>query len=444
MHNTRDPKYIAAVNASPNKHYSIFADRTAANVSWVHPDYANRQLPGILDELRQIYRQKTGQAPQEQDRIREITDKKTGLKKTVTTAGWSPIREGVCPILAETRIDDFAPFIEWLQHKGVHVIRIDLHHDEGHTDLLTGIRQYNHHAHIVCDWVNHDTGKTAKLSKQDMTEAQTRLASALRMERGISKTITGADHLSPDQQRAKAAAEEVKKLETKKSELEQNVATTAKIVMGVKAAAVTTLQSVCTQLQKSSKETVKSFDTICKLAIEPTKAEIDSRNKLEQEATGALPDDITALQSKAAILHDLLLQVTTAIHRIGHRLQKLAKDIPFWKKPRLAQKAALEAQISAAEQKAEEATKMEKWALNRAKECETQASETLEQLRRSNRLKESAENKLDNIADHLTLLDDAYVNFLERKGLKDDVGRDRWEHFKGVNERVKKKQGQSL
>lgn len=90
MHNTRDPEYIAAVNASPNKKYSIFEDQTKKNTSWVNPEYSGKSLPGLLDELRAIYKDKVGQAPQEEDRVREITDKKTGMKRTVTTAGWSP------------------------------------------------------------------------------------------------------------------------------------------------------------------------------------------------------------------------------------------------------------------------------------------------------------------------------------------------------------------
>ena len=214
-HNSRDEAYIAAVNASPNKKYSIFEDKTKTNVSWVNPDYENKTLPGLLDELRKIYRDNVGQAPQEEDRVRQITDKKTGMKRTVTNSGWSPIREGVCPILPTTTISDFNPFIRWLKKKGLQVVRLDLHHDEGHTDLETGERKYNHHAHIIIDWVDHSTGKTRKLSKIDTSEMQTQLANSLGMERGVSKTETGADHLTPDEQRAKAAAQELKNLQDK-------------------------------------------------------------------------------------------------------------------------------------------------------------------------------------------------------------------------------------
>lgn len=213
LHNRRNKAYMDAVNASPNKKYSIFEDESKNNVYWTNPEYSGKSLPGLLDELRNIYKSKVGQAPQEEDRVREITDKKTGMKRTVTTAGWSPIREGVCPIKEDTTKKDFEPFIKWLESKGLHCIYIDIHHDEGYTDPVTDERRYNHHAHIGVDWIDHDTGKTRKLSKEDTREMQTQLAASLQMERGVSKTITGADHLTPDEQRAKAAALKIKKLE---------------------------------------------------------------------------------------------------------------------------------------------------------------------------------------------------------------------------------------
>lgn len=223
LHNRRNKAYMDAVNASPNKKYSIFEDESKNNVYWTNPEYSGKSLPGLLDELRAIYKDKVGQAPQEEDRVREITDKKTGMKRTVTTAGWSPIREGVCPIKEDTTKKDFEPFIKWLESKGLHCIYIDIHHDEGYTDPVTDERRYNHHAHIGVDWINHDTGKTRKLSKEDTREMQTQLAASLQMERGVSKEITGADHLTPDEQRAKAAALELKKLTGEKTEIKAKI-----------------------------------------------------------------------------------------------------------------------------------------------------------------------------------------------------------------------------
>ena len=48
QHNRRDKAYIAAVNASPKKHYSIFEERTPENTRWENPAYGGRNLLEIL------------------------------------------------------------------------------------------------------------------------------------------------------------------------------------------------------------------------------------------------------------------------------------------------------------------------------------------------------------------------------------------------------------
>ena len=53
----------------------------------------------------------------------------------------------------------------------------------------------NYHAHIVFDWMNHETGKSRKLNDEDMAEMQTLASDILLMERGQSKNETGKEHL---------------------------------------------------------------------------------------------------------------------------------------------------------------------------------------------------------------------------------------------------------
>ena len=53
----------------------------------------------------------------------------------------------------------------------------------------------NYHAHIVFDWMNHDTGKSRKLNDEDMTEMQSLASDILLMERGQSRAVTGKEHL---------------------------------------------------------------------------------------------------------------------------------------------------------------------------------------------------------------------------------------------------------
>lgn len=201
LHNERDPEYLKSVERSGKKKYDIFHDRTQCNSHWIHPDYDGKSLDTILDEMRQRYRDYVGQAPQEKDRVRNIK----GREKII--AGWSPIREGVCPVREDTTPQDFLPFQHWLNERGVQIISIDIHLDEGHIDPLSGERKYNRHAHIICDWTNHLTGKTIKLDDKAMSEAQVVLADALGMERGKSKAITGQDHLTALEYREKKAGE---------------------------------------------------------------------------------------------------------------------------------------------------------------------------------------------------------------------------------------------
>ena len=201
LHNERDPEYLKSVERSGKKKYDIFHDRTQCNSHWIHPDYDGKSLDTILDEMRQRYRDYVGQAPQEKDRVRNIK----GREKII--AGWSPIREGVCPVREDTTPQDFLPFQHWLNDRGVQIISIDIHLDEGHIDPLSGERKYNRHAHIICDWTNHLTGKTIKLDDKAMSEAQVVLADALGMERGKSKAITGQDHLTALEYREKKAGE---------------------------------------------------------------------------------------------------------------------------------------------------------------------------------------------------------------------------------------------
>ena len=384
-HNRRDKDYLDALERSGKKTYDIFHDRTRENTSWTNPAYAGKSLEQILTECRERYTAHTGQAPQEEDRVRVITDRKTGMKKTVTTAGWSPIREGVCPVKEGTTLQDFMPFVAWLEHKGVHVISIHLHRDEGHQEQATGERKYNLHAHVIADWTDHGTGKTAKLSKLDTSAMQTVLARALAMERGESKEKTGADHLTPAQQREKAASEHAAQLEQKVADLEQQISTDAK-------AHRAELTIVCNNLQRIGRHTVKHFDWLQKFGIEqlkPTAKEQETRDQLE-EACGHDLTDMQApkLMQEQSLLRTLIANTQKAVGRIGDRLQKLATGIEFWKKPRLAHEAKIQGEKDAAireaaqaKAEAQKAVKSAENAQSAAESAEANAEELARQHR---------------------------------------------------------------
>lgn len=188
-HNRRDPKYCAAVEAKYGRTY-FFDEYRPLNKSWKNPALKGVSLPSLLDQMKAEVKEKTGRAMQTKDRIR--IDPKTGKEKVI--AGSSPIREGVCPIKPDTRLEDFTPFAQWLSSKGVRLIRVDIHRDEGH--LEDGVFQCNNHAHIVADFLDHKTGKSVKLSKTDCEEMQTVLAKSLGMERGTPKELSGVEGLN--------------------------------------------------------------------------------------------------------------------------------------------------------------------------------------------------------------------------------------------------------
>ena len=94
--------------------------------------------------------------------------------KIIKVAGCSPIREGVLIIRPDTTLADVRKFGEECQRRwGITPLQIFLHKDEGHwlsgqpesgdrESFQVGEKWFkpNYHAHIIFDWMNHDTGKS--------------------------------------------------------------------------------------------------------------------------------------------------------------------------------------------------------------------------------------------------------------------------------------------
>lgn len=217
-HNLRTEQYLEGLKKAGRSIY-FFQDQTHLNQSWVNPLYQGKTCEEIQKDLIDLYKSKVGQSPQLKDRIR--TNKKTG--KEYTVAGWSPIREGVVPIKDSTTLDDFKLVKDWAKSKGLDVIRIDIHHDEGYRNEDTGETKHNRHAHIIFDWVDHGTGKTLKLDEKDMSEFQDIVAQSLQMERGVAKAISGAEHIDHAEYRQIKAEQVTKELEEKSYQAQQKL-----------------------------------------------------------------------------------------------------------------------------------------------------------------------------------------------------------------------------
>ena len=200
-HNRRTAEYMR--NIGKSKVY-VVSELSANNEQWINPDFGNPELQAHYEDIKRMVKEKTGRAMQEKERERKG---KNG--KIIKVAGCSPIREGVLLIRPDTTLADVHKFGEECQRRwGITPLQIFLHKDEGHwlngqpdpedrESFKVGERWFkpNYHAHIVFDWMNHDTGKSRKLNDEDMTEMQSLASDILLMERGQSKAVTGKEHL---------------------------------------------------------------------------------------------------------------------------------------------------------------------------------------------------------------------------------------------------------
>jgi len=200
-HNRRTAEYMRNIGTS--KIY-IVPELSVDNEQWINPDFGNPDLQTHYDNIKRMVKEKTGRAMQEKERERKG---KNG--KIIKVAGCSPIREGVLLIKPDTTLADVKKFGEECQRRwGITPLQIFLHKDEGHwlsgqpevedkESFQVGEKWFkpNYHAHIVFDWMNHDTGKSQKLNDNDMMEMQTLASDILLMKRGQSKAETGKEHL---------------------------------------------------------------------------------------------------------------------------------------------------------------------------------------------------------------------------------------------------------
>ena len=189
-HNRRDAEYIASLN--PRTLY-VRTDLSPNNESYVAPDMKGISLQQHYDAIKAMVKQKTGRAMQEK---KVMVTGKNGKQKERN--GSSPIRESVVNIKPDTTMNDLLKYTKKVQERwGVRAIQIHIHRDEGHYENPDDPTTWkpNLHAHIIWDWMNHETGKSYKLGKKDMEELQDMAAETLEMERGKSKAETGREHL---------------------------------------------------------------------------------------------------------------------------------------------------------------------------------------------------------------------------------------------------------
>ena len=228
-HNRRTAEYIRNIGES---RIYVVSKLSTNNEQWVNPDFGTTELRTHYDNIKRMVKEKTGRAMQEKERERKG---KNG--KIIKVAGCSPIREGVLLVRPNTTLADVRKFGEECKQRwGITPLQIFLHKDEGHwlsgqpeaedrESFQIGGKWFkpNYHAHIVFDWMNHDTGKSCKLNDEDMTEMQSLASDILLMERGQSKTETGKEHLERNDFIIKKQKAELQRIEETQRYKEQQV-----------------------------------------------------------------------------------------------------------------------------------------------------------------------------------------------------------------------------
>ena len=228
-HNWRTPEYMRNIGES---RIYVVSELSSDNEQWINPDFGNPDLQTHYDNIKRMVKEKTGRAMQEKERERKG---KNG--KIIKVAGCSPIREGVLLIRPETTLADVREFGEECQRCwGITPLQIFLHKDEGHwlggkpdaedkESFQVGGKWFkpNYHAHIVFDWMNHETGKSRKLNDENMAAMQTLASDILMMERGQSKNVTGKEHLERNDFIIEKQKAELQRIDAAKRHKEQQV-----------------------------------------------------------------------------------------------------------------------------------------------------------------------------------------------------------------------------
>ena len=240
-HNRRTAEYMRNIGES---RIYVVPELSTNNGQWINPDFGTPELRTHYDNIKQMVKEKTGRAMQEKERERKG---KNG--KIIKVAGCSPIREGVLLIRPDTTLADVRKFGEECQRRwGITPLQIFLHKDEGHwlngqpeaedkESFQVGNRWFkpNYHAHVVFDWMNHETGKSRKLNDEDMAAMQTLASDILLMERGQAKAVTGKEHLERNDFIIEKQKAELQRIEETKRHKEQQVSLAEQELKQVKA-----------------------------------------------------------------------------------------------------------------------------------------------------------------------------------------------------------------
>lgn len=324
-HNLRTPEYMR--NIGESKIYLI-PQLVADNEYWINPRLGDYDLQTHYDNIKQMVKAKTGRAMQEKER-----ERKTKSGKIVKVAGCSPIREGVLLIKSDTTLDDVRRFGEECQERwGITPLQIFLHKDEGHwlsgepapddkESFQIGGRWFkpNYHAHIVFDWMDHETGKSRKLNDDDMTQMQTLASEILSMERGQYKSETGKEHLERNDFIIEKQRAELERIEAERQHKEHQIDLAEQELKQVKSEIRTDkLKSVATDAATALASGVSSLFGSGKMkSLERKNEDLRDEIAIRDETIEQLQTNIKQMQ----VEHQKQIQEVKQSYEAEHRKQ---------------------------------------------------------------------------------------------------------------------------
>lgn len=230
---------------------------------------------------------------------------KTGRKMQAKA---TPIREAVVVIEDTTTMDDLKKLAKRFNDRfGIDVFQIAIHKDEGYKKSKDGIK-LNLHAHLVADWTDHESGKSLKLNRNDMSEMQTICAEVLGMERGKSSE---KQHLSAIQYKIAAEEQRAEAIESKTRRLgiiQKNLSNDISDLL----VEVKTKSKECDRLALSA----KNMGRILELNTEEAKKKALINERLSEEGK--------SLREEKERLRNDILGLTTQKEEIGNEAESLA------------------------------------------------------------------------------------------------------------------------
>ena len=324
-HNRRTAEYMR--NIGKSKIY-IVPELTAQNEQWINPGFGNPDLQAHYDYIKRMVKEKTGRAMQEKERERKG---KNG--KIIKVAGCSPIREGVLLIRPDTTLADVQKFgVECQRRWGITPLQIFLHKDEGHwlsgqpeagdkESFKVGERWFkpNYHAHIVFDWMNHDTGKSRKLNDEDMTEMQSLASDILLMERGQSKAVTGKEHLERNDFIIEKQKKEMKRLDATRQYREHQLETANKKMQEVESRTNSLIQA-------ANQKERQSADLDRAISEKRSRLNKEKGSELLDAAVGWATGKSKALKGKIENLRHEIATHEETIERLQDKIQTMQND----------------------------------------------------------------------------------------------------------------------